>query len=32
MRREHKNLPPPEKITIKKNKRNPITKFKLRTP
>eukprot|EP00350_Pseudokeronopsis_sp_OXSARD2_P002149 CAMPEP_0170556076 /NCGR_PEP_ID=MMETSP0211-20121228/15543_1 /TAXON_ID=311385 /ORGANISM="Pseudokeronopsis sp., Strain OXSARD2" /LENGTH=77 /DNA_ID=CAMNT_0010866197 /DNA_START=16 /DNA_END=249 /DNA_ORIENTATION=+ len=31
VRREQKNLPSPEKITIKKNKRNGITKFKLRT-
>jgi len=32
MRRERKHLPKAEKITIKKNKRNTITKFKLRTP
>ena len=32
MRRERKHLPKAEKITIKKNKRNSITKFKLRTP
>ena len=31
VRRERKDLPTPEKITIKKNKRNGITKFKLRT-
>ena len=30
-RRENKSLPVAEKITIKKNKRNGITKFKLRT-
>ena len=32
MRRERKNLPKPEKITIKKNKKSTVTKFKLRTP
>ena len=31
VRREQKSLPSAEKITIKKNKRNGITKFKLRT-
>ncbi len=31
MRREQKSLPSAQKITIKKNKRNGITKFKLRT-
>ena len=31
VRREQKNLPSAQKITIKKNKRNGITKFKLRT-
>ena len=30
-RREQKSLPMAQKITIKKNKRNGITKFKLRT-
>jgi hypothetical protein len=32
MRRERKHLPRAEKITIKKNKKSSITKFKLRTP
>jgi len=32
MRREKKHLPKAEKITIKKNKKTTITKFKLRTP
>ena len=32
MRREHKHLPKAEKITIKKNKKTNVTKFKLRTP
>ena len=32
MRREKKHLPKAEKITIKKNKKNSVTKFKLRTP
>mmetsp|Transcript_32353 Transcript_32353/g.49515 ORF Transcript_32353/g.49515 Transcript_32353/m.49515 type:complete len:82 (+) Transcript_32353:93-338(+) len=32
MRREKKHLPQAEKITIKKNKKTHITKFKLRTP
>ena len=32
MRREKKHLPKAEKITIKKNKKTNITKFKLRTP
>ena len=32
MRREKKNLPKADKITIKKNKKTSITKFKLRTP
>ena len=32
MRREKKYLPPAEKITIKKSKKSPITKLKLRTP
>eukprot|EP00349_Pseudokeronopsis_sp_Brazil_P001458 CAMPEP_0202961806 /NCGR_PEP_ID=MMETSP1396-20130829/5891_1 /ASSEMBLY_ACC=CAM_ASM_000872 /TAXON_ID= /ORGANISM="Pseudokeronopsis sp., Strain Brazil" /LENGTH=77 /DNA_ID=CAMNT_0049681921 /DNA_START=50 /DNA_END=286 /DNA_ORIENTATION=+ len=31
VRREQKNLPSAEKITIKKNKKSGITKFKLRT-
>ncbi len=31
VRREQKSLPSAQKITIKKNKRNGITKFKLRT-
>jgi large subunit ribosomal protein L38e len=31
VRREQKSLPSAEKITIKKNKKNGITKFKLRT-
>eukprot|EP00347_Sterkiella_histriomuscorum_P017104 403350651 len=31
VRREQKNLPSAQKITIKKNKKNGITKFKLRT-
>ncbi|CDW89250.1 60s ribosomal protein l38 [Stylonychia lemnae] len=31
VRREQKNLPSAKKITIKKNKKNGITKFKLRT-
>ena len=31
MRREQKSLPSAQKITIKKNKKNGITKFKLRT-
>ncbi len=31
VRREQKSLPSAKKITIKKNKRNGITKFKLRT-
>jgi hypothetical protein len=31
VRREKKSLPSAEKITIKKNKKNGITKFKLRT-
>ena len=31
-RRENKSLPVAEKITIKKNKKTTITKFKLRTP
>ena len=31
MRREQKSLPSAQKITIKKSKRNGITKFKLRT-
>ena len=32
MRREKKYLPQAEKITIKKSKKNTITKLKLRTP
>ena len=32
MRREKKHLPNAENITIKKNKKTNITKFKLRTP
>ena len=32
MRRERKHLPKAEKITIKKNKKSQLTKFKLRTP
>ena len=32
MRQEKGYLPKAEKITIKKNKKNSITKFKLRTP
>ena len=32
MRREKANLPKPDKITIKKNKKTGITKLKLRTP
>ena len=32
MRREKKFLPQAEKITIKKSKKSPITKLKLRTP
>ena len=32
MRREKNSLPKAEKITIKKNKKTAITKFKLRTP
>ena len=32
MRREKKHLPKAEKITIKKNKKTTVTKFKLRTP
>ena len=32
MRREKKNLPQAEKITIKKNKKTGVTKLKLRTP
>ncbi len=31
VRREQKSLPAAQKITIKKNKKNGITKFKLRT-
>ena len=32
VRREQKFLPTAQKITIKKNKKTAITKFKLRTP
>ena len=32
MRREQKHLPNADRITIKKNKKTNITKFKLRTP
>ena len=32
MRREQKHLPQADRITIKKNKKSNITKFKLRTP
>ena len=32
MRREKSHLPKAEKITIKKNKKTSVTKFKLRTP
>ena len=32
MRRDHKHLPNADRITIKKNKKTNITKFKLRTP
>ena len=32
MRREQKNLPSADRITIKKNRKSNCTKFKLRTP
>ena len=32
MRRDNKHLPKADKITIKKNKKTNVTKFKLRTP
>ena len=32
MRREEADLPKPDKITIKKNKKTGVTKLKLRTP
>ena len=32
MRRDNKHLPNADRITIKKNKKTSVTKFKLRTP